>query len=57
MDVQDARFYHPDKTKLGYGYDSIKDDQALALSEIPARYFSEIVYQLTRATVVSNQSE
>lgn len=57
VDVQDARFYHPDKTKLGYGYDSIKDDQALTLSEIPARYFSEIVYQLTRATVVSNQSE
>ncbi len=57
VDVEDARFYRPDKTKTSYGYDSIKDDQALVLSDIPARYFSEIVYQLTKATAVNKQEE
>ncbi len=57
VDVEDARFYRPDKTKPGYGYENVKDNQALPLSEVPARYFSEIVYQLTRATAVNKQED
>lgn len=51
--VYDARFYNPDTVKREY--DEIKEENAMVLGEVPARYFSEIVYQLTKATVSSQE--
>ncbi len=55
--VFDAVFYRPGTVKRGsYVYDSIKPEHTLALGDIPARYFSEILHQLTRATASSTET-
>ncbi len=54
--VYDARFYQAGAIKRGsYLYDEVKPDTAIPLREVPARYFSEIVYQLTAATAASEE--
>ncbi len=38
-----------------YIYDEIKEEAIVPLNEVPKRYFSEIVYQLTKATASSTE--
>ena len=55
--VYDAVFYKPGTVKRGsYVYDEPKDADIFALETIPARYYSEIVYQLERATASSTET-
>lgn len=50
--VYDARFYKAGTIARGsYVYDEADKDKALFLREVPARYFSEIVWQLGKAIV------
>lgn len=47
--VYDARFYRAGTIKRGsYQYDEADEDKAFRMGDIPARYFSEIVWQLTK---------
>lgn len=50
--VYDARFYRAGTIERGsYVYDEADKDKALFLRDIPARYFSEVVWQLAKATM------
>ena len=50
--IYDARFYKAGTIARGsYMYDEADKDKALFLRDVPARYFSEIVWQLTKATM------
>lgn len=54
--VYDARFYRAGTIERGsYVYDEADQSKALPLREVPKRYFSEIVLQLTRATASSRE--
>lgn len=54
--VYDARFYKAGEVKRGsYVYDEAGEDKAYFLRDIPARYFSEVVLQLTKATASSQE--
>ena len=54
--VYDARFYQAGTIKRGsYMYDEVKPETAVLLKDVPARYFSEIVYQLAGATAASQE--
>ncbi|BCJ94278.1 hypothetical protein acsn021_18470 [Anaerocolumna cellulosilytica] len=54
--MYEARFYKAGTIKRGsYIYDEVKDEAAIPLSSVPARYFSEIVYQLEKATASSKE--
>lgn len=54
--VYDARFYQAGAIKRGsYMYDEVKPETAIPLKDVPARYFSEIVLQLARATASSQE--
>lgn len=54
--VYEVRFYPAESIKRGsYVYDEADDKNSFALKEIPARYFSETVLQLTRATASSEE--
>lgn len=54
--VYDARFYQAGKIKRGsYVYDEVKPEKAIPLKDVPARYFSEVVLQLARATASSQE--
>lgn len=54
--VYEARFYPAESIKRGsYVYDEADDKNSFALKEIPTRYFSEAVLQLTRATASSEE--
>lgn len=58
--VYDAQFYTlEDFDKRGYGYSHTKNqnDKAQELDKVPARYFSEIVYQLVKATASSTETD
>ena len=58
--VYAAEFYTlEDFEKRGYGYSHIKNqnDKGQLLGEVPARYFSEIVYQLVKATASSTETD
>ncbi len=47
--VYDARLYRAGTIKRGsYQYDEADEDKAFRMGDIPARYFSEIVWQLTK---------
>lgn len=49
--VYDARFYRAGEVKRGsYVYDEADEGKAFFMKDIPARYFSEVVWQLTKAT-------
>ena len=50
--VESVRFYRAGEVKRGsYVYDEADDNKALFLDHVPARYFSEIVLQLSKASV------
>lgn len=56
--VYEARFYEAGTIKRGsYIYDEVTAEKAIELNKVPARYFSEIVYQLEKATVSSQSKD
>ena len=56
--VYEARFYKAGTIVRGsYVYDEAEGDKQVALKDIPERYFSEIVLQLTKATASSKEIE
>ena len=56
--VYDASFYKPeDMDDRGYRYDMKADEKAIDLDKVSKRYFSEIVYQLTKATKSSTETD
>lgn len=56
--VYDAVFYTAGTVKRGsYCYDKAKDESIHTLGSIPARYYSEIMYQLNRATASSTETD
>lgn len=55
--VYDASFYKlDDMDSRGYRYDMKTDNKAMDLDKLPSRYFSEVVYQLTKATKSSTDT-
>ena len=54
--VFDAVFYTGTINRGSYVYDTISDEQIVPLGDVPARYYSEIVHQLTIATASSTRS-
>lgn len=56
--VYEAVFYRSGTVQRGsYCYDTPKEDNTFALEDIPPRYYSEIVYQLERATASSTETD
>ena len=56
--VYDVRFYKAGTIERGsYCYDEAKGEKQLPLKDIPQRYFSEIVWQLTKATASSKERD
>ena len=54
--VYDVRFYRAGAIERGsYCYDEAKGEKQLPLKDVPQRYFSEIVWQLTKATASSKE--
>ena len=54
--VYGAQFYRAGTVQRGsYVYDVIKKENLYSLGDVSPRYFSEIVLQLTRATVSSQE--
>ena len=56
--VYEAEFYRSGTVQRGsYCYDTPKEENTFALGDVPPRYYSEIVYQLERATASSTESD
>ena len=55
--VYDAVFYRGTVSRGSYVYDTLQADQLVPLGEVPTRYYSEIVHQLTRATASSTERD
>ncbi len=56
--VFDAVFYKPGTVQRGsYTYDTIKPENTYALGDIPKRYYSEVIHQLTKATASSTETD
>ena len=55
--VYDAVFYTGTVRRGSYVYDKPEESQLLTLGQVPARYYSEIIHQLTRATASSTKTE
>ena len=56
--VYDAVFYRAGTVaRGGYCYDTPKEEDIFALGDVPARYYSEVVYQLERATASSTETD
>lgn len=56
--VYEARFYTIGASKRqNDGYAEIKDENALVLKDIPQRYYSEIMLQLSKATASSQETD
>ena len=54
--VYDARFYKAGEIKRGsYVYEEADEEKAYYIGDIPARYFSETMLQLTKATASSQE--
>ena len=54
--VYDVRFYKAGTIERGsYCYDEVEGEKQILLKDIPPRYFSEIVWQLTKATASSKE--
>lgn len=54
--VYEAKFYKAGTVKRGsYVYDEVTKKNTFLLGQVPARYFSEIVYQLEKATASSKE--
>ena len=51
--VYDAVFYTGTVRRGSYIEEKLSDEQTLTLSQVPERYYSEIIHQLTRATASS----
>lgn len=52
--IYDARFYKAGSVKRGsYEYDEVNDEKAYLLKDVPERYFSEIVLQISKALASS----
>ena len=55
--IYGVRFYKPGTVARGsYVYDTIKKENLYKLEQVSRRYFSEIVYQLEKATASSTES-
>ncbi|MDE5863332.1 MAG: hypothetical protein K2H34_03185, partial [Lachnospiraceae bacterium] len=55
--VYDAAFYLAGKTAKEIWWNEKHKDDALFLRDVPERYFSEIVLQLTKATASSQERD
>lgn len=56
--VYEAEFYRSGTVQRGsYCYDAPKEGNIFALGDVPPRYYSEIVYQLERATASSTEND
>ena len=56
--VYEATFYRSGTVKRGsYCYDTPTAENTFALGDVPSRYYSEIVYQLERATASSTETD
>lgn len=56
--VYSASFYNmDDMDDRGYRYDMKEDNKAIDLDKVSKRYFSEIIYQLTKATKSSTDTD
>ncbi|MDR0287645.1 MAG: DUF4132 domain-containing protein [Clostridiales bacterium] len=56
--VYDAVFYKANTIQHGsYVYDDVKDENIIKLSDVPARIFSEITYDLEQATASSTETD
>lgn len=56
--VYDAVFYRAGTVARGsYCYDEPKKEDIFPLGQVPARYYSEIVWQLERATASSTETD
>ncbi|MDE7477481.1 MAG: DUF4132 domain-containing protein, partial [Lachnospiraceae bacterium] len=56
--IYDVRFYKAGTVEHGsYVYDEVDEEKAYALKDVPPRYFSEIVLQLTIATASSQERD
>ncbi len=56
--IYDVRFYKAGSVARGsYVYDEADKEKAYELKDVPARYFSEIVLQLTKATASSQRRD
>ena len=54
--IYDARFYKVGEIDRGnYSFDRVERGKGLFLSEVPGRYFSEIVLQIALATASSKE--
>ena len=53
--VYDAVFYTGTIRRGSYVYDQVPDEQILSLGQVPARYYSEIILQLEKATASSRE--
>ena len=54
--VFDAVFYTGTVNRGSYVYDEVPQEHILPLGSVPARYYSEILHQLTRATASSTET-
>ncbi len=54
--VFDAVFYTGTVNRGSYVYDTVPAEQIVPLGAVPARYYGEIVHQLTRATASSTDT-
>ena len=51
-------FYRAGTVEHGsYVYDEPKKEDILPLDQVPARYYSEVVYQLEKATASSTETD
>ena len=56
--VYEAVFYRSGTVTRGsYCYDTPKEENTFALADVPLRYYSEVVYQLNRATASSTETD
>ena len=54
--IYSACFYRPSTAKRGgFSYEFINEKECCTLGEVSPRYFSEMVYQLTKATASSEE--
>ena len=56
MTVIDAVFDTGTVNRGSYVYDEVPEEHILTLGSVPARYYSEILHQLTRATASSTET-
>ena len=55
--VYDAVFYTGTVNRGSYVYDKVPEENLVALGDVPARYYSEILLHLTKATASSTETD